>query len=209
MSRNPETYSFSLSNRERAPAGSFVLDLESGLAEWSDGLFAIHGYHRGEVVPTVDMILAHKHPEDREPIRGLIRQLCSSGGQGAFFHRLLDSRGRERLVLTVAEARGDGPGRITSIHGLTVDLTGTVAAETGPAAAAAVSGAYASRTLIEQAKGIIMGRLEVGAEEAFGVLARISHHTNTKLSAVASELVEAADQGTVTEALHRWRVSGR
>lgn len=207
MSRNPETYSFSLDNREQAPAGTFVLDLESGLAEWSDGLFAIHGYQRGEVVPTLDMILAHKHPEDREHIRGLIRQLCSSGGQGAFFHRLIDSRGRERLVLTVAEARGDGPGRITSVHGLTVDLTGTVAAETGPAAAAAVSGAYASRTFIEQAKGIIMGRLGVGAEEAFGVLARISHNTNTKLSAVAAELVDAAGHGTVTEALRRWRVS--
>lgn len=207
MSRNPETYSFSLNNREQAPAGTFVMDLESGLAEWSDGLFAIHGYQRGEVVPTLAMILAHKHPEDREHIRGLIRQLCSSGGHGAFFHRLLDSKGRERLVLTVAEARGDGPGPITSIHGLTVDLTGTVAAETAPAAAAAITGVYASRTLIEQAKGIIMGRLEVGAEEAFGVLARISHTTNTKLSAVAAELVETAGHGTVTEALRRWRVS--
>jgi GAF domain-containing protein len=56
--------------------------------------------------------------------------------------------------------------------------------------------AMASRAVIEQAKGIIMGRRRCSAEEAFAVLTRISQDSNRKLRDVAAALVAKA-QGDV------------
>jgi len=49
--------------------------------------------------------------------------------------------------------------------------------------------AVGSRGLIGQAQGILMERFDLDALSAFAVLRRLSSHTNTKLSAVATELV--------------------
>ncbi len=50
--------------------------------------------------------------------------------------------------------------------------------------------ALGNRDLIGQAKGIIMCRHGVPADEAFEVLRRRSQHTNSKLLAVAEQVVE-------------------
>ena len=48
--------------------------------------------------------------------------------------------------------------------------------------------ALASRDLIGQAKGILMERYRITADEAFEKLRVASQHTNRKVSAVAEEL---------------------
>ncbi|SFO04162.1 GAF domain-containing protein [Geodermatophilus obscurus] len=47
-----------------------------------------------------------------------------------------------------------------------------------------------SRDLIGQAKGILMERYKLTADQAFGVLARVSQETNRKLADIAVELSE-------------------
>jgi len=49
--------------------------------------------------------------------------------------------------------------------------------------------ALMNRAVIDQAKGILMERHRLTAEQAFQVLARVSMQTNTKLRAIAEELV--------------------
>ncbi len=49
--------------------------------------------------------------------------------------------------------------------------------------------ALASRTVIDQAMGIIMGQNRCTATDAFEILRRASHHRNLKLRAVAHEIV--------------------
>ncbi|MFI5684424.1 ANTAR domain-containing protein [Streptomyces sp. NPDC051636] len=49
--------------------------------------------------------------------------------------------------------------------------------------------AMASRTVIDQALGIIMSQRRCGAEQAFDVLTRLSQQRNTKLREVASDIV--------------------
>ncbi len=49
--------------------------------------------------------------------------------------------------------------------------------------------ALASRTIIDQAIGIIMGQNRCTATDAFEILRRASHHRNLKLRAVAYEIV--------------------
>ncbi|MDF3313409.1 GAF and ANTAR domain-containing protein [Rhodococcus sp. T2V] len=50
--------------------------------------------------------------------------------------------------------------------------------------------ALASRDIIGQAKGILMHRFSIGAEEAFAILIRRSQHTNTPLNEVALNVIE-------------------
>jgi GAF domain-containing protein len=50
--------------------------------------------------------------------------------------------------------------------------------------------AMASRAVIEQAKGIVMGQRRCTAEEAFAILTKISQDSNRKLRDVAATLVE-------------------
>jgi GAF domain-containing protein len=47
-----------------------------------------------------------------------------------------------------------------------------------------------TRTVIGQAEGILMERLRITADQAFGVLSRLSQHRNVKLRDVARNLVE-------------------
>ncbi|MGW4941772.1 GAF and ANTAR domain-containing protein [Actinoplanes sp. NPDC004185] len=55
--------------------------------------------------------------------------------------------------------------------------------------------AMAGRAVIEQAKGIVMGRRRCSADEAFQVLTRISQDADRKLRDVASALVTKAGSG--------------
>jgi GAF domain-containing protein len=54
--------------------------------------------------------------------------------------------------------------------------------------------AMASRAVIEQAKGILMAREGITAEDAFDVLRKQSQHGNRKLRNLATELVESVVQ---------------
>jgi GAF domain-containing protein len=55
--------------------------------------------------------------------------------------------------------------------------------------------AMQSRAVIEQAKGIIMGSRRCTADEAFGILTKISQDTNRKLRDVAAALVATTTAG--------------
>lgn len=197
------TYSYPPDTEGQSLAGTFYLDIGTGRCEWSEEMFQIHGYVPGEVVPTLDLLLAHKHPQDREPIRRIIADLSSRGGRQAMFHRVIDSRGKEHHVLTAVETCEDS-GRITGMRGFTVDLSRTVESANRHAADEAIRGTYASREVIEQAKGIIMGLRGGTPEQAFSILAARSQNVNIKLAALAGQLVEAAGQGRAREVLAGW-----
>jgi PAS domain S-box-containing protein len=203
-----KTYAYPPEAAGQSLAGTFYLDVATGRIEWSEELFQIHGYSPGEVVPTFDLLLAHKHPQDREHIRRIFADLCSRGGRQTMFHRVIDSRGRQHQVLTVAEACEDS-GRITGMRGVTVDLSRAVESANRNAADEAIRGTYASREAIEQAKGIIMGLRGGTPEQAFSILAVRSQNSNIKLATLAAQLVEAAGQGKAREVLGGWQARMR
>jgi hypothetical protein len=91
------TYSSALETSDWT-TGAFLIDAVTGVMVWSDVLYRIHGYQRGEVVPTVELVLAHKHPGDRAKIQELHTDLAEVGGYFSSYHRLIDSRQREHRV---------------------------------------------------------------------------------------------------------------
>ncbi len=55
--------------------------------------------------------------------------------------------------------------------------------------------------VIEQAKGILMGRYGIPADDAFEMLRRWSQHTNTKLHLIAKTIISDRCQGEASDRL--------
>jgi len=70
-------------------------------------------------------------------------------------------------------------------------------------------GAMARRAVIEQAKGVLMTRHRVSADEAFELLRLQSQHTNVKLAVVASEIVRSYAPHAAAPPAGRSRDAGR
>jgi hypothetical protein len=188
------TYSSALGDSE-SDAGIFRVEMGAAgpTFHWSDGMFRLHGYQRGEVVPSMELIFAHKHPDDRERCEEILAQVSMTGGFFCMYHRIVDARGRTRRVLTSGEAILGPDGSVAAFEGVTVDLSRTLQRETEQTAREAVEGATATRTVIDQARGILMGQLKLGSDDAFQMLVSTSSHRNVKLVVVAAELVQLAN----------------
>lgn len=186
-----KTYSSALGSAD-CLAGTFHYDAVSQELQWSDEVYDLHGYQRGEIVPSVELVYSHKHPDDRERCHETFAAACVSGGYFCSYHRLIDSRLREHRVLTAGEAVVES-GVLQRVDGFILDLTATLHSETERAAREAVEGALGTRSTIEQAKGILMGFLRIGSEAAFDLLATHSQYTNIKLASTAADLVELAN----------------
>ena len=52
-------------DRENVSVGAFRFWFIGQRWEWSDEVALMHGYEPGSVVPTTELLLSHKHPEDR------------------------------------------------------------------------------------------------------------------------------------------------
>lgn len=189
--KSVNTYSSALGEANCA-AGTFHYDAVSGELRWSDDIYALHGYARGEIVPTIELLYSHKHPEDRDRCREVFEAACVSGGYFCSYHRLIDSRLREHRVITAGEAVVES-GVLQRADGFIIDLTSTLHWETERAAREAVEGAVGTRATIEQAKGILMGILRINSEAAFELLSIHSQHTNIKVCSTAADLVQLAN----------------
>lgn len=174
-------------------AGTFIMDGKTKEMRWSEEIYSIHGYRPGDVVPTLALTLAHKHPEDLPRIQALNADLFAHGGHVAIYHRLIDAQSHEHTVLTAGEAVLDEAGGLSTVTGLMLDLTSTIHGETELAARQAIQGAMGTHATIAKAEGILMGRLGIGSEEAFELLTSYSNNRNIKLAGVAYCLVSLAE----------------
>lgn len=169
----------------------FLIDQQQWL--WSDEVAAIHGYRPGEVTPTTDLLLSHKHPEDRERVEQVIDDLLREGKAFSSRHRIIDRRGQVRHVLVIADRITDPSGAMIGTEGFYVDLTDVHEGELKETMDAAVKDFAASRAVIEQAKGMLMLVYGISADRAFDVLTWRSQQTNTKLRTLAVNIVASVD----------------
>jgi hypothetical protein len=158
--------------------------------EWSDEVARMHGYEPGSVVPTTEMLLPHKHPDDRAHVQDLLDHALHSGGSFSSRHRFIDTAGNVHDAIVVADRMSDESGAVVGTAGYYVDLTDTFDEARQAALDEALPDLFEARAVIEQAKGVLMGVYRVSAEQAFGVLRWRSQETNTKLRALAKQLVD-------------------
>lgn len=192
-------------------AGAFTWDVTADQWSWSEEMYVIHGFAPGDVVPTTELLLAHKHPDDRAKAEGVVHRFLSTGERFACYHRIVDAHSQERHVLVVAGGRTSPDGTVTEMSGFMIDLTTTRRNEMQPAIREALDGALANRGEIDMAKGAIMLGLGTDPEDAFTILRAASNRSNLKISDIAGRLVDELCQrsarrtgpGDVHELLNR------
>ncbi len=171
------------------PYGPFVYNVVAQSWWWSDDLYRILGFEPGDIVPTTDLLVAHKHPDDAAVATAIILNAFTSGEPFALWHRIIDARRRTRTVVSVGDGYRDDSGTLVEVRGYMVDVTGSKRGQTARDIDEAVRRSAESRGTIEQAKGILMATLGLGPDEAFAVLKRSSQNANIKLRDLAQTLV--------------------
>lgn len=175
----------------QGPSGSFHLRRDSGTWRWSEELYSIYGFTQGEVVPTLDLMLSHQHPDDRVAFEQQLLDTLERGRPLSLWHRIVDAHGTTRQVVTAGSAELTDDGAVTAVHGYTTDVTEAVRRTTSEDVQRAMEVISASRPTIEQAKGVLMMRYAIDAEAAFALLRRYSQRENIKVRDVARSMVES------------------
>lgn len=169
--------------------GSFRFWFAGQRWEWSDEVARMHGYEPGSVVPTTELLLSHKHPDDRAHVQDLLDHALQSGESFSSRHRFIDTGGDVHDAIVVADRMLDEEGAVLGTAGHYIDLTDTFDEARQEALDEALPDLFESRAAIEQAKGVLMAVYRVSADQAFRVLQWRSQETNIKVRALAAQLV--------------------
>jgi ANTAR domain/PAS fold len=175
--------------REPLSVGSFRFWFRGQRWEWSDEVSRMHGYEPGTVEPTTELVLSHKHPDDRTTVQELLDQALHSGKSFSSRHRILDTTGDMHSVIVVADRIVDEAGAVVGTAGYYIDLTHTLHENRQEVLDEALPKVVESRATIEQAKGALMLVYGINGEQAFSLLRWRSQQTNTKVRALAEQLI--------------------
>jgi PAS domain S-box-containing protein len=157
---------------------------------------AIHGYEPGTVKPTTELVLTHKHPDDKPTVAELIEQVRRFGVPFSSRHRIVDTAGKVHVVIVVGDRWRDDAGEVIGTTGFYIDVTEEFDADVRRSLDNVVATIAARRATINQAMGMLMLAHRVSAEDAFRMLARRSQQTNVKVRDLAAQFVkEAAGSG--------------
>nr|WP_271213051.1 PAS and ANTAR domain-containing protein [Rhodococcus wratislaviensis]GLK39983.1 putative transcription antitermination regulator [Rhodococcus wratislaviensis] len=174
--------------------GSFRFFLDGQRWEWSDAVARMHGYQPGEIVPTTELLLSHKHPEDHPHVARVLDRMISAAEPFSSKHRILDTTGNVHQVVVVGDRLRDDTGAVVGTTGFYIDLTDSYRDEVKESVDEAVAELEQSRAGIEQAKGALMLVYGISADRAFDVLIWRSQQTNTRLRILAEQIVAGFGQ---------------
>ena len=196
MTLDTQAIEWALARGTGQQIGQYRLDLTTGTWWWSPETYRLHGFEPGEVVPTTALILAHKHPDDRDRVRLVLDEARRTGEAFSSVHRIMDARGHERSLVVVGQGRRErDTGFVVELVGYFVDVTQVVVAHSQARSAHDIAAAAQTRGVIEQAKGMVAMACGLDAEEAFAWLRRASNHRNVRLRDLAELVVDLGSRG--------------
>lgn len=166
--------------------GRFRFFLDGQRWEWSDAIARMHGYEPGQVEPTTELLLQHKHPEDRERVAAVLDHVLK-GKPFSSRHRIIDTAGHTRCVVVAGDRMVDDNGELAGTSGFYVDVTDSLHTDITNVLEAVAD----ARAKIEQAKGVLMSAYGISAERAFDLLIWRSQETNLKVRDLAARFLEA------------------
>lgn len=166
--------------------GRFWFYIDGQRWEWSDAVARMHGYKPGQVTPTTELLLQHKHPDDRERVADVLDRVMK-GKPFSSRHRIIDTAGRTRCVVVAGDRMVDATGELAGTSGFYVDVTDSLHTDITNVLSAVAD----SRARIEQAKGVLMIAYGISAERAFDILVWRSQEANLKLRDVAGRFLDA------------------
>jgi len=170
--------------------GAFRFYFDDQRWEWSEQVQRMHGYQPGAVTPTTELVLSHKHPEDRDQIAQTIDTIRRTGQPLSSRHRIIDTSGKVRSVVVVGDQLHDKRGRVVGTQGFYIDTTPDKR-EQQDQMAAQLAAIAENRAVIEQAKGVLMAAYGITADRAFEILVWRSQETNIKLRDLTTRFMDA------------------
>jgi len=170
--------------------GWFRFYFEDQRWEWSEALQRMHGYEPGTVTPTTELVLAHKHPDDRRQVAETIDEMLHTRRAFSTTHRIVDTSGTVHHVVVVGDQLTDHDERVIGTHGYYVDISPSPERTNDALITAKVNEITEHRAVIEQAKGMLMLVYGLDAVAAFDLLRWRSQESNVKVRRLAHQIVE-------------------
>lgn len=166
--------------------GRFRFFLADNRWQWSDAVARMHGYEPGSVTPTTELLLRHKHPEDRRQLAAMFDRV-RQGKPFSARQRIIDTAGQTHWVVVVGDRMVDEAGAVIGTSGFCIDITEAVQSDV----TTVVSDVVPARADIERAKGVLMAAYGISADRAFDILVWRSQETNIKVREFASRFMTA------------------
>ncbi|UXA08373.1 PAS and ANTAR domain-containing protein [Mycobacterium sp. SMC-2] len=170
------------------PAGWFRFYFADQRWEWSEQVQRMHGYEPGSVTPTTDLVLSHKHPDDRGQVAATIDQIVNTREAFSTRHRIVDTAGKLHHVVVVSDRLFDDDGDVVGTHGFYIDVS--PAPDQEEVVSAKLAEISENRAGIEQVKGMLMLVYGISESAAFEVLKWLSQQANIKLRPLAEQIAE-------------------
>ncbi|GAB3442229.1 PAS and ANTAR domain-containing protein [Phycicoccus ginsengisoli] len=167
----------------------FSYDVRANRWWWSDEMFALHGMEPGETVPTTELLLAHKHPEDRLRTEGTLSGALATGEPFCCRHRIVDADGGVRHVLSIGVGVFDADRRIVAVNGYFVDLTDFVD-HPQPYGGLTVLEPTSFDPVVEHAKGVLVAAYRLSPDAALELLWWAARQRAVPLPTLARALVD-------------------
>ena len=172
--------------------GGFWFWFDDHRWEWSDEVYRMHGYEPGSIAVTTELVLSHKHPEDRDGLQELLDRVRNSGQSLSVWHRFCDAAGREHIVIVVADPVLESKA-VVGARGHYIDVTTALKETSRDILDETLPKLVEARAAIEQAKGALKLVYGMNDDQAFKLLQWRSQENNTKLRALAIQLVSELD----------------
>jgi PAS domain S-box-containing protein len=166
--------------------GRFQYDYGTDTWTWSDAVARMHGYEPGEVEPTTELMLRHRHPDD---VANVTASLTQTQAPFSGRHRIVTKSGDVRSVVVVGEVVKGDDGEVVATRGFFVDVTAAVKEDVQKGVTDELQNIVAHRAVIDQAKGMLMAIYDISDDAAFEVMRWRSQEMNVKLYDIATELV--------------------
>jgi hypothetical protein len=158
--------------------------------EWSEQVQRMHGYEPGTVTPTTELVLAHKHPDDRGQVAATIDDILNTHKPFSTRHRIVDTSGNVHYVVVVGDRLYDDQGVVIGTHGFYVDVSRMPDPEHEDRVTAKLAEIAENRAAIEQTKGMLMLIYGIDDDAAFNLLKWLSQEANIKLRLLAGQISE-------------------
>jgi fructose-specific component phosphotransferase system IIB-like protein len=167
--------------------GSFRFYFADQRWEWSEQVEQMHGYEPGSITPTTDLVLSHKHPDDRGHVAATIDDILHTHKAFSTRHRIIDTAGQVHHVVVVGDRIVDEHGAVVGTHGFYVDVSSAPDQNEVTQRLAEIA---ENRAGIEQAKGMLMLVYDIDDDAAFNLLKWLSQESNVKLRPLAEQIVQ-------------------
>jgi PAS domain S-box-containing protein len=106
-----------------AGVGSWQYDLKSGVINWSEEMYRIHGFNRHSPIPSFSEHHRIFAPESIEKLHAAVEQTIQTGEPYQLDLELLRPDGKARWITARGEALYDGNGAVAMLRGTSFDIT--------------------------------------------------------------------------------------